>query len=766
MTRYMGFARWLILLGLLRFSAPLLAQSPTAADKMDAFVSDLLGKMSLDEKIGQLNLLSVGIDVTGPVVSKNVEATVQAGNAGGVFNLYTPSRTRRLQEMAVLGSRLHIPLLLGYDVIHGHKTIFPIPLGLAASWDLPLIEKTARIAANEATADGLNWTFSPMVDIARDPRWGRIAEGAGEDPYLGSLIAQAMVRGYQTDNLSRSNAIMACVKHFALYGAVEAGRDYNPADMSRLRMYQYYFPPYRAAIEAGVGSVMSSFNEIDGLPATGDKWLMTDVLRKQWGFKGFVVTDYTSIMEMTAHGLGGLRHNAALALQAGIDMDMVSEAFIRYLKPLVEDKTLPESLVDTACRRILEAKYKLGLFDDPFRGSSDDRAAREILSPENLAAARQAAARACVLLKDEHNVLPLQKSGVIALIGPLAADHRNLLGSWSAAGDWKKDVSVLDAVKEAVGSSATILSARGANLIDDTNLVETLDASGADIVPDKRSPQEMIDEAVATANKADVVVAVLGESFAMSGEAASRSDISLPDCQKELLHALVQTGKPIALVLMNGRPLTLTWEDAHCAAILETWFGGTEAGHGISDVLFGDYDPSGRLTATFPRSVGQIPLYYNHKNTGRPYLGNPRVKYVSRYLDIPNTPLYPFGYGLSYTTFSYGDVTVNKKSPAAGDVLQASINVSNTGQRPGTEIVQFYLTQPVASVTRSVEDLRGFQQILLQPGQSTNVTFRITTDDLKFYNSDLVYDWEPGDFIIRLGPNSADLHSATVHWSR
>jgi beta-glucosidase len=763
----MGIARRLLpLLGAFSCSIGLLAQSPTPAEKMNAFVSDLLGRMTLDEKIGQLNLLSIGIDVTGPVISKNVEASVRAGAAGGVFNLYTPTRTRRLQEAAVLGSRLHIPLLMGYDVIHGHKTIFPMPLGLAASWDLPLIQQTARVAASEATADGLNWTFSPMVDIARDPRWGRIAEGAGEDPYLGSLIAQAMVRGYQTDDLTHSNALMACVKHFALYGAVEAGRDYNPADMSRLRMYQYYFPPYRAAIDAGVGSVMSSFNEIDGLPATGDKWLMTDVLRRQWGFKGFVVTDYTSIMEMTAHGLGDIRHNAALALQAGIDMDMVSEAYSHFLKALVEDKTVPESLVDTACRRLLEAKYKLGLFDDPFRGSADERAAREILSPANLAFARQAAARSCVLLKDDKAVLPLRKSGVIALIGPLAADHRNLLGSWSAAGDWKKDVSLLDAAKEAVGSNATILYARGANLIDDTNIIATLNASGADVATDKLSPQEMIDQAVATAKKADVVVAVLGESFAMSGEAASRSDISLPGCQKELLRALVQTGKPVALVLMNGRPLTLTWEDAHCDAILETWFAGTEAGHGIADVLFGDYNPSGRLPATFPRSVGQIPLYYNHKNTGRPYMGNPRVKYVSRYLDIPNSPLYPFGYGLTYTTFSYGDVTVNKHSLAAADTLEASVQVSNTGPRPGTETVQFYLTQPVASVTRSVEDLRGFQQVLLQPGQSTNVTFRISTDDLKFYNSDLVYDWEPGDFIIRLGPNSSDLHSATVHWSR
>jgi beta-glucosidase len=661
---------------------------------------------------------------------------------------------------------LGIPLLFGYDVIHGHKTIFPMPLALSCTWNLDLIEKTARVAANEASADGVNWTFSPMVDIARDPRWGRMAEGAGEDPYLGSLIARAMVRGYQGDDLSKSNSVMACVKHFALYGAVEAGRDYNPADMSRLKMFEYYLPPYRAAVDAGVGSVMTSFNEVDSLPSTGNAWLMNDVLRKQWGFKGFVVTDYTSIMEMTAHGLGDLEHNARLALQAGVDMDMVSEAYVKYLKKLVAQNIVSEADVTTACRRILEAKYKLGLFADPYRGCSDARAEREILTPENRRLARESAERSFVLLKNDHAALPLKRSGVIALIGPLADSRRDLLGSWSAAGDWKNAVSVLDGVKQIAGPGVSILQARGANLVDDADLLETLNASGADIVPAKRSPQEMIDEAVATANKADVVVAVVGESFAMSGEAASRSDIGLPGGQEELLKALEKTGKPLVLVLMNGRALTLPWEAAHCSAILETWFGGAEAGPAIADVLFGDYNPSGRLTVTFPRSVGQIPLYYDHKNTGRPYQGDPKVKYVSRYLDIPNTPLFPFGFGLSYTTFSYGDVKLSQRNLDGDKTLVASVHVVNTGTRAGEETVQMYITEPVASVTRSVEDLRGFQKITLQPGEDREVSFNITPADHKFYHSDLAYDWEPGDFIIRLGPNSSQLNSATVHWSK
>jgi beta-glucosidase len=741
-------------------------QAASEDSRMDGFVSGLLGRMTLEEKIGQLNLLSTGFDVTGPVASKNVEDNVRNGTVGGVFNLYNPGPVRKLQGLAVEQSRLHIPLLFGYDVIHGFKTTFPIPLALSCTWNPPLIEESARLAAKEASADGVNWVFSPMVDIARDPRWGRIAEGAGEDPYLGALIARAMVRGYQGDDLARSNTVMACVKHFALYGAVEAGRDYNPADMSRLTMFQYYLPPYQAAVEAGVGSVMASFNEIEGVPATGNRWLLTDVLRRQWGFKGLVVSDYTAINEMTEHGMGGAERDAELALKAGVDMDMVSELYVKYLKKMVAEKTITEGMIETACKRILEAKYKLGLFTDPYRGCSDEREQREVLTPENRKFARDLAARSFVLLKNADSILPLKRSGVIALIGPLAESRRDLLGSWSAAGDWKQAVSVLDGVKQAAGTSLSILQARGANLVDDHELLETLNGSGADIVPDKRSPQEMIDEAVAVAKRADVVVATLGESFAMSGEAASRSELGLPENQEELLRALAGTGKPIVLVLMNGRPLTLPWEAAHCGAILETWFGGMEAGHAVADVLFGDDNPSGRLTTTFPRSVGQIPLYYNHKNTGRPYAGNPRVKYVSRYLDVPNSPLFPFGFGLSYTTFSYSDVRLSRPSLTGDETLVASVDVTNTGTRAGEETVQLYISEPVASVTRSVEDLRGFQKITLQPGEAREVSFRITPRDLKFYNSDLAYDWEPGDFVIRIGADSSRVKSARVQWTR
>lgn len=742
------------------------ADQAAEPEGMDSFVSGLLGRMTLDEKIGQMNLLSTGFDVTGPVASKNVEQSVANGSAGGVFNLYGPAPVRKLQQLAVGQSRLHIPLLFGYDVIHGHKTTFPIPLALACTWNLPLIEESARIAADEASADGVNWVFSPMVDIARDPRWGRIAEGAGEDPYLGSLIAAAMVRGYQGKNLAQSNSVMACVKHFALYGAAEGGRDYNTVDMSRIRMYQYYLPPYKAAVDAGVGSVMASFNEVDALPATGNQWLLTDLLRKQWGFKGMVVSDYTAINEMTEHGLGDQEQVAAIALKAGMDMDMVSQAYVKYLNKLVEEKIVTSEMIDTACRRILEAKYKLGLFTDPYRGCTEERVGNEILTPEHLRLAREAAERSFVLLKNDRDTLPLRRSGVIALIGPLADSRRDLLGSWSAAGDWKLAVNVLDALKKAGGPNLKILQTRGADLVDDKDLLKTLNASGATIIPSGKTPQAMIAKAVSVAKKADVIVAVMGESFAMSGEAASRSELGLPGSQEDLLKALKATGKPLVLVLMNGRPLTLSWEAAHCDAILETWFGGLEAGDAIADVLFGDYNPSGRLTTTFPRNVGQIPLYYNHKNTGRPFNGISRVKYLSRYLDVPNSPLYPFGFGLSYTEFSFGDVRVNKHNLTGDETLAATVRVVNTGKREGLETVQMYITEPVASVTRSVLDLRGFQQITLQPGESRDVTFKITTDDLKFYNSDLVYDWEPGDFIIRIGANSEQLNSTTVHWSK
>lgn len=737
---------------------------------MNTFVTGLMRRMTLEEKIGQLTLVSMGFDTNGPLLSKEAETQIQQGLLGGVFGVYTPIAVRKIQSLAVNKSRLGIPLLLGFDVIHGHRTVFPIPLGLSCTWNPEAIERSTRIAATEATADGLNWTFSPMVDICRDPRWGRIAEGAGEDPYLGAQIARAMVRGYQGGDLSRSNALMACVKHFALYGAAEAGRDYNTVDMSPVKMYQYYLPPYQAAVEAGVGSVMSSFNEINGVPATGNHWLLTDVLRKQWGFQGFIVSDYMAVPEMTEHGMGNLSKDTQLALTAGLDMDMAStashETYNTYLPDLVRRRKVPEAVVDEACRRILEAKYKLGLFKDPYRGCTGERAHAAILTPENRTFARQLAEQSFVLLKNDRHILPLKKSAVVALVGPLADDQTNVLGSWRGAGDWHQAISVQMGISNVVGSTVTVLHARGANLIDNPALLTTLRAFGEYVPVDDRSPEEMIKEAVSVADRADVVVAVLGESSGMSGEAASRSHLGLPESQEHLLRALVSTGKPVVLVLMNGRPLTLTWEAEHCGAILETWFGGIEAGNAIADVLFGDYNPSGKLTATFPRDVGQIPIYYNHKNTGRPYQGDPNYRYVSRYLDVPNDPLYPFGYGLSYTTFSYGDVELSETNLIGDETLHASVTVTNTGGQAGQETVQLYLSQPVASITRSVEDLRGFQKVDLHPGETRQVTFHITPADLKFYNSKLQYDWEPGAFIVRIGGNSSELKSATVVWNK
>jgi beta-glucosidase len=726
----------------------------------------LLAKMTLEEKIGQLNLVTPGGGIaTGAVVSQGVEENIKKGNVGGLFGIYGPEKVRKAQDLAVKDSRLHIPLIFGLDVIHGHKTIFPIPLGLSASWDMALIEKEARIAATEASADGLNWAFSPMVDIARDARWGRISEGSGEDPYLGGQIAKAIVRGYQGSDLSKNNTIMACVKHFALYGGAEAGREYNTVDMSRIKMYEYYLPPYKAAVDAGAGSVMSSFNEIDGVPATGNKWLLTELLRKQWGFKGFVVSDYTSLNEMTSHGVGNLQTVAALALNAGLDMDMVGEAFLHTLKQSLKEGKVTLQQIDESCTRILEAKYKLGLFDDPYRYINDERATKEILSEENRRAAREIAAHSTVLLKNDNQLLPLQKTGAIALVGPLANNQRNMLGTWVVAGDWTKSVSVMDGIKNIAGSSVNVVYAKGANISDDTAFAKHVNVFGTEIDIDKRSSEELLNEAVAAAAKADVVVAVLGEAADMTGESSSRSDIGIPESQEALLKALVKTGKPVVLVLINGRPLTLTWENDHVNAILEAWAPGTEAGNAIADVLFGNYNPSGKITATFPRTVGQIPIYYNHKNTGRPYNGGVG-KFTSNYLDISNDPLYPFGYGLSYTNFDYSNLELSTNKLKGDERLTASVTVSNTGKYAGEETVQLYITDPVASVTRSVKDLKGFKKIFLLPGEKKIVSFSISTEDLKFYNSDLKHVWEPGDFIIHIGTNSSDTKSAPVQWTK
>jgi beta-glucosidase len=738
---------------------PVSAASPAEkAAAMRTYVDALLAKMTLDEKIGQLNLLTIGFDVTGPMVSKNVDENIRKGLVGGVFNTYTPNATRKLQELAVKQTRLGIPLILGYDVVHGHRTIFPAPLGLAASWDMAAVERSARVAAEESSADGLNWVYSPMVDIARDPRWGRVMEGAGEDPYLGALVAAAMVRGYQGNDLAANNAVMACVKHFALYGAAEAGREYNTTDMSRVRMYNEYLAPYKAAVDAGAGSLMSSFNEIDGIPATANRWLLDDLLRKQWGFKGFVVTDYASINEIPTHGYAASEAEAARqALAAGSDMDMVGETFLHHLGAAVKSGQLSEAQLTEACRRILEAKYKLGLFQDAYRGVTPERAAATMLKPEFRASARDIARKTMVLLKNERQTLPLKKSGTIALVGPLANRQRDLIGPWYAAGDWKQAVSLEQGLKNVAGSGVKVIYAKGANVIDDPQLIERLNRDNGLLDLDARSSEQLIAEAVKAAQQADVVVAAVGEAAGMSGEAASRSDIGLPGQQLELLKALKKTGKPLIIVLMNGRPLALPWEQANADAILETWLAGTEGGNAIADVLFGAYNPAGHLTMTFPQNVGQIPIYYNHKSTGRPYDGVAPDKYKSRYLDVVNDPLYPFGFGLSYTKFTYGKPQLSKASLRPGEGLDVTVTVQNTGSYDGEEVAQLYLRDVAASVTRPVKELKGYQKVMLKKGESRTLTFHLMPDDLKFYNHDLKLVAEPGEFRIFVGPNSRDV---------
>ncbi len=736
--------------------------------EMKAFIDALMQKMTLDEKLGQLNLIaSHDAPVTGATVNKGSEKKIRQGLVGGMINIWSSEKLINIQKLAVEGSRLGIPLLFGADVIHGHKTIFPIPLGLSCSWDMALIEKSARIAATEAAADGVKWVFSPMVDIARDPRWGRISEGAGEDPHLGGLIAEAMVRGYQGQDLSRIDTVMSCIKHFALYGAAEGGRDYNTVDMSPQKMREVYLPPFKKAVKAGAGSLMAAFNDINGIPATMHKELLTAILREEWKFNGFVVTDYTAINEMSVHGVGDLKTVSALALKAGVDMDMVGEAFLTTLKKSLAEGKVAQEEIDTACRRVLEAKYKLGLFEDPYKFFDKQRAAQNILSAENRNAAREAVSRSCVLLKNKDHTLPLKKNGgTIALIGPLADDRKNILGSWSAAGDPEKAVTVLEGVKNAVGDGVTVLHAKGANITDDENLAANANALGKKVETDARTPDEMIAEALIAAQQSDVIVAVVGEAGEMSGECASRTDIGLPESQRKLLKALAATKKPLVVVTMSGRPLTMEWENKNASSILMSWFGGTETGNGIADVLFGDYNPSGKLTASFPRNVGQIPVYHAHKKTGRPALDDIFRKFTSVYMDTPNSPLYPFGFGLSYTRFDYGQVRLDKTSLAGDDRLKASVTLTNAGSCAGEEVVQLYISDPVASCTRPVKELKGFQKVLLQPGETREITFEITTEDLKFYNADLKHDWEAGDFNFHIGSNAEDTRFATAHWAR
>jgi beta-glucosidase len=737
------------------------AQTP-ANTRMKVFVDALMKKMTLDEKLGQLNLPGAG-DITtgGQTGASDIGKKIIQGKVGGLFNIKGVDKIRAVQKVAVEESRLKIPLIFGMDVIHGYQTVFPIPLGLSCSWDMVLVEKSARIAATEASADGICWTFSPMVDIARDPRWGRIAEGSGEDPYVGSQIAKAMVKGYQGYDLSKNNTIMACVKHYALYGAAEAGRDYNTTDMSHIKMFNEYLPPYKAAVDAGAGSVMASFNEVDGVPATANKWLLTDVLRKQWGFKGFVVTDYTGINEMVEHGFGDLQTVAARALMAGIDMDMVGEGLLTTLKKSLQEGKATQQQVDLACRSILEAKYKLGLFDDPYRYCDTNRAKTEIYTEANRRAAREIAAQSFVLLKNKNNTLPLKKTGTIALIGPLADARENMPGTWSVAADFTKPVTLLAGLNNALGNSARVLVATGSNLDEDSVFEKRAGMFGKSFVRDRRSAQQIIDEAVAVAKQSDIVVAALGESAEMTGESSSRSNIEIPQAQKNLLDALLKTGKPVVLVLFTGRPLAIKWENENVPAILDVWFGGSEAGSAIADVLFGDVNPSGKLTTTFPQNVGQVPIYYSHKNTGRPLAeGKWFEKFRSNYLDVSNDPVYPFGYGLSYTTFSYSDVKLSNAFLKGNQTLTASVTVTNTGNREGKEVVQLYIRDMVGSITRPVKELKGFFKIDLKPGESRMVNFSISQEDLKFYNGDLKYVSEAGDFKVFIGGNSRDVKEA------
>lgn len=735
--------------------------------QMNKFIQEIMSKMTLEEKLGQLNLPGSGDIVTGQAKSSDIAKKIREGKVGGLFNIKSQAKIKEVQRIAVEESRLKIPLIFGMDVIHGYETVFPIPLGLSCSWDMKLIEQSARIAAIEASADGINWTFSPMVDICKDARWGRIAEGVGEDAYLGYHISQAMVKGYQGDNLMKDNTIMSCVKHFALYGASESGRDYNTVDMSRHRMYNDYFPPYKGAVDAGAGSIMASFNEIDGIPATANKWLLTDVLRKQWGFDGFVVSDYTGINEMIDHGIGDLQEVSARALNAGLDMDMVGEGLLTTITASIKNGKVKIEDVNAACRRILEAKYKLGLFKDPFLYCNEARLKTDIYSKAHRDTARKLTAQTFVLLKNENNILPLKKQGTVAVVGPLADNKKNMPGTWSVAAKHDQAISLLEGLKELVGDKVNIIHARGSNLDADSLFEERAGMFGKSLNRDSRSAQAMIDEAVSIAKKSDVVIVAAGESAEMTGEASSRTNLDIPQAQKDLIAALLKTGKPVVLVLFTGRPLTIKWESENVPAILNVWFPGSEAGYAITDVLFGDENPSGKLTASWPQNIGQLPLYYAHKNTGRPLpQGQWFQKFRSNYLDVSNDALYPFGYGLSYTNFEYKDMKVSNKMLHSNQVLKATVKVTNTGKMKGKETVQLYIRDVVGSVTRPVKELKGFEKIELMPGESREVTFTITPEDLKFYNYDLLYDWEEGDFDIMIGSNSSNVKVERVSWKK
>ena len=715
--------------------------------KMNDFIDQLMAKMTVEEKLGQMNLLPGTSATTGELKNSPLMTLVAQGKLGTILNQKGVEGIRALQDAAVKQSRLGIPLLVGMDVIHGYETIFPIPLGMSCSWDLKAIEEAARIAAKEATADGICWTYSPMVDIALDARWGRIAEGNGEDPYLGSRIAEALVKGYQGDYGPEN--MMACVKHYALYGGAEAGRDYNTVDMSHIRMYNQFFPPYEAAAKAGAGSVMTSFNIVDYTPATANRWLIDDVLRQQWGWDGFVVTDYGAIGEITQHGLGDLSRASVLALKAGTDMDMCSEGFINTLEASLKEGQVTMAEIDQACRRVLEAKYKLGLFDNPYRFLDLKRRDKDIYTPEHRKAARDLAAETFVLLKNEGGLLPLKKQGKIALIGPMGDNRANMTGTWAPTAVNEKYATLKEAMEKALAGRATLTYAQGCNFTSDSTLQK--DGGFYRATPFKDSEQ-LKREAIEKAKEADVIICAMGESAEMSGECSSRATLEMFDVQRELLEALLELGKPLVVLNFAGRPTVMTWEQAHVPAILQVWFGGSEAGDAICDVVFGDKVPSGKLTTSMPQATGQEPLYYNYLPTGRP-VGEDRQsfsKFGSNYFDVRNDPLYPFGYGLSYTTFDYSDVSLNGRT--------ASVVVTNTGDYDADEVVELYIHDVVASITRPVKELKGFERIHLKKGESKVVKFEITDDLLKFYDRDLNYVLEPGDFEIMIGPDSSLKH--------
>ncbi|AOB33534.1 beta-D-glucoside glucohydrolase [Bordetella sp. H567] len=728
----------------------------------EAYIDDLMRRMTVDEKIGQLRLVSLPAGAH-PDRAK-FAADIRAGKVGAIFNTVTPQDIRVLQDAAMQG-RLKIPLFFAYDVIHGQRTIFPIGLGLASTWNMDAIRRTGRVSAIEASADGLDLTWSPMVDISRDPRWGRNSEGFGEDTTLTSRIGAELVKGYQGDDPAAPGSIMAVVKHFAAYGAVEGGRDYNTVDMSPQRLFQDYLPPYKAALDAGAAGVMIALNSLNGVPATGDKWLLQDVLRKQWGFKGITISDHGAIMEMIKHGVAADGRDAArLAISAGADMSMSDSMYGDNLKPLLESGRIAMADLDRATRDVLRVKYDLGLFRDPYRHlgpPANDPPDVNAESRLHRGAAREVARESLVLLKNQGGVLPLRKQGTIAVVGPLAKSQRDMMGNWSAAGRTEQTVSLYQGLVNAVGDRARLLYAKGANVVDDPEIVKYLNLYEEDVDVGPGTPAQLIDEAVAAARQADVVLAVVGESQGMAHEASSRTDIVIPESQVKLLHALKATGKPLVVVLMNGRPLALGWENDNADALLETWFAGTEGGNAVADVLFGDYNPSGKLPMTFPRSVGQIPIYYSHLNTGRPFDPLHPDKYTSRYFDAPNGPLFPFGYGLSYTTFALSDVDLSGPAMTRGGTVQASVTVTNTGDRDGATVVQLYIQDPVASVSRPVKELKHFQKVMLKAGESRKVAFTIDEDDLAFYNAQLHYGAEPGLFKVYVGLDSQDVKQAS-----